>query len=90
MVGFARAKEGAQPNVSLEVRILDDQGKPTVARPTTGMVNKDVPSEAQALPMQFPVLLNRGGKFTLELKATDKVSGKSVEFSHPFGVRSHR
>jgi len=90
VVGFERDKDGGQPNVLLEVRIRDEQGKVTTARPLSGTVNKDVPGDAQALPMQFPVLLNRGGKFTLELKATDKVSGKSVEFSHPFGVRSHR
>ena len=90
IVGFERDKDGGQPNVVLEVRIRDEQGKTTIARPLTGTVNKDVPSDALALPMQFPVLLNRAGKFTLELKATDKVSGKSVEFSHPFGVLSHR
>ena len=90
VVGFERDKDGGQPNVVLEVRIRDEQGKATTTRPITGTVNKDVPDKDEALPMQFPVLLNRAGKFTLELKATDKISGKTIEVSSPFRVQSHR
>ena len=90
VVGFERAREGGQPDVTLEVRFLDDKGKPTTVKPLTGTVNKDVPAKADALPLQFPLALNRAGNFTLHLKATDKVSGKAVEFSAPFNVRPHR
>ncbi len=90
VVGFERDKDGGQPNVVLEVHLRDEQGKATTARPLSGTVNKDVPDRDEALPMQFPVLLNRAGKFTLQLKATDKVSGKTVEHSAPFTVQSHR
>src|SRR5262249_1411879 len=87
VVGFQREKD-SQPHVTLEVRIVDEDGKPTTAKPLTGPVNKDVPDKDEALPLQFPILLNRPGKFTLQLKASDKLSGKSVEFSAPFRVQS--
>jgi hypothetical protein len=93
-VGYERAKKeansGGQPNVTLEVRILDEQGKPTTVKPISGTINKDVPEKAVALPLQFPVMLNRAGKFTLKLTANDKLSGKSVEYSAPLVVRPHR
>src|SRR5262245_13792209 len=58
VVGFQREKE-SQPHVTLEVRIVDEDGKPTTAKPLTGTVNKDVPDKDEALPLQFPILLNR-------------------------------
>ena len=36
--------------------------------------------------MQFLLDLNRPGKFTVELKATDKVSGDAATVSFPFTV----
>lgn len=90
VVGFARPKPGGQPSVQLEVRILDDKDKPTIARPLVGTVDKDVPASALSLPLQFPLVLNRAGKFTLHLKLTDNVSRKTVEYSAPFIVHAPR
>ena len=90
VVGFERAGSGGQPDVTLEVRILDENGKPTTAKPISGTVNKDVDAKAPSLPLQFPVALNRPGKFTLQLKVADKVSGKTVQIAAPFIVRPHR
>jgi hypothetical protein len=36
--------------------------------------------------MQFQLDLNRGGKFTAEIKATDKVTGKTATLSVPLNV----
>jgi hypothetical protein len=83
-VGFGREKD--QPNLSVVLRVLDENGKPTVEKPLTGEVNKDVPKNAQAVPMQFMLDLNRAGKFTAELKATDKTSGKTATVSFPLTV----
>ena len=52
----------------------------------TGTVEKDVPASAISVPIQFHVSLNRPGKFTVELKATDKVSGKTDTRSFPITV----
>jgi hypothetical protein len=83
-VGFERAS--GQPNLSVEMKILDDKGNATLKKPFTGEVNKDVPDKLAALPMQFLVELNRPGKFTVELTATDKVSGKKTNASFPITV----
>jgi hypothetical protein len=39
-----------------------------------------------AIPLQFDVNLNRPGKFTVELVATDKVTGKQVKLQSPLNV----
>jgi hypothetical protein len=86
-VGFGRDSAQAQPNLSVEMRILDQTGKPTLAKPYSGVVNRDIPAKALSVPMQFVVELNRPGQFTLELKATDKVTGQSATLSYPLKVR---
>ncbi len=87
VVGFARNKEGEkQPNVMLEMRVLDENGKPTLAKPFSGVVNKDVPSKANSLPIQFHLGLNRPGKFTVELKATCAICGESTTQKFPVTV----
>ena len=84
-VGFKRDDRG-QPNLAVALRVLDDTGRPTLAQPLTGEVREKVPDKALAVPMQFLLDLNRPGKFTLELKATDKSSGDSATISLPLTV----
>ena len=85
VVGFQRGPAG-QPNVALELRVLDEGGKPTLASPLTGRIDKGVPPKDPVLPGEFLVSLNRPGKFTVELKATDEVANKSVTQSFPITV----
>jgi hypothetical protein len=87
VVGFQRNAADMQPKVTVELRILDDaNNKPTMAKPFSGTINKDVPAKETSLPIQFHVALNRAGKFTLELKATDQLSGKTATQSFPITV----
>lgn len=88
LVGFERGDK--QPNLNVELRVLDAKGEPTVAKPFTGVINKDVPATALSVPVQFLVPLNRAGEFTVQLKATDKVSGKTTEISFPLTVSKSR
>jgi hypothetical protein len=87
-VGFERDKVKKQPDVAVEMRILDESGKPTLAKPYTGEVTagNNVPAEAQALPMQFLLALNRAGKFQVELQATDRIAKKTAKLSFPITV----
>src|SRR5207237_6634400 len=85
-VGFGWDKTSKQPNLSFELTILDDSGKPTLKKPFTGSVSKDVPAKALSVPVQFYLSLNRPGKFTAVLKATDAVSGTSVTQKFPLTV----
>jgi hypothetical protein len=86
VVGFERDSGAKQPKLALELRVLDESGKPTLAAPMTGSIEKNVAADALSVPIQFLVSLNRSGKFTVELKATDKVSGKSDTRSFPITV----
>jgi hypothetical protein len=86
-VGFERnVMNKKQPNVKVEMRIYNENNEPTVSQPFTGEINEGVPENVQALPMQFLLTLNRPGKFTVKLKATDAVSNKKVELQFPVTV----
>jgi hypothetical protein len=85
-VGFDRDSGKKQPDVAVEMRVLDEGGKPTVANPFKGEVNQDVPDTVVLLPMTFTMALNRPGKFTVELKGTDRLSKKTAKLSFPLTV----
>jgi hypothetical protein len=86
VVGFEREKASRQPNVSYEMRILDESGKPTIAKPDVIQVNKDVDEKWSVLEVPFVLALNRPGKFTIELKATDMITKKSATTTLPLAV----
>lgn len=86
VVGFQRPGGKGQPQIAVELRVLDEQGKPTLGQPFTGQLGKDLPASAVFAPQQFHVALNRPGKFTVELKATDQVNKKSSTASFPITV----
>jgi hypothetical protein len=85
-VGFARASGKGQPNVAFTLRVLNEEGKPTLAKPFAGVVNKDVDPKAAALPVQFHLGLNRPGAFTIEVIAKDEISGKTSKQAFPIKV----
>jgi hypothetical protein len=87
VVGFQRGGD-KQPNVTLELTVKDADGKPTLAKPFSGTINKDVPPNDLSLPIQYLVSLNRPGKFTVEIKTTDQMTNKSVTQSFPITVIS--
>ncbi len=85
VVGFTRGPT-KQPNVTVEMVIRDAAGKPTLAKPFTGAVADKVPENVLGLPMQFLLSLNRDGKFTVELTATDQLSKKTAKATFPLTV----
>jgi hypothetical protein len=87
VVGFQR-EAGKQPNIEVALRVLDDKGQPTTAKPLTGTADKDIPPDVKIIPLQFGLTLNRLGRFTVELSASDKVSGKVSRVSFPLSVVS--
>ncbi|HEY7157418.1 MAG TPA: hypothetical protein VH575_25920 [Gemmataceae bacterium] len=89
-VGFGRGGADKQPNVVFEMRVLDESGRPTLAKPATHTVNKGIPANEPALPMAFPLSLNRPGKFTIELQAVDQNSGKKAKMAFPILVQTAR
>jgi hypothetical protein len=90
IVGFERTKAG-QPDISFEMRAYDDKDKPTVKKAIVGEIpdrrlKTDVPEDWQRIPMNFILPLNRPGKYTVTLKATDRISKKTAELSFPITV----
>jgi hypothetical protein len=85
-VGFGRG-DGKQPDLTFDMRVLDESGKPVQAKPVVVHVNKDVPADAALVPAQFLLSLNRSGKFTVELTAADKVDGKKAQLTFPLNVQ---
>jgi hypothetical protein len=85
-VGFGRDKDSKQPNLRFAVRVLDEAGKPTTEKERASEVSKGVPADFLAVPMSFPLTLNRPGKFTVELTATDAVSGQTAKLTFPIKV----
>ncbi len=83
VVGFELDKARKdQPNIETTMRVLDEDGKPTLAKPYSGgakEVDPQFPQFKRVIPMQFLLQLNRPGKFKIELKAADKVGGKTAE-----------
>jgi len=85
-VGFARDKKTKQPNVKVSMRVLDDKGQPTKGAKMSGEASSDVPDTMDAIPMQFGLTLNRLGRFTLELTATDALTGATSKVLFPVNV----
>ena len=81
--GFKRDKDKKnQPDLAFEMTTLDDKGNSTLGTPIT--------LTATALEPQYPtcqarmnVPLTRAGKFTVRLKVTDNVAGKTATFELP-------
>lgn len=86
-VGFASGRD-KKPDVVFEMRVLDESGRPTLAKSVTGAPPKDAPENQSGLPMAFPLTLNRAGKFTIELQAADRISGKKAKMSFPIVVQA--
>jgi len=79
LVGFGFDKKEKQTDITLTIRVLDSNDKPTLAEPYKGPVKTDAKS-APGVMLLTPYLmeLNRPGKYKVELKAVDNVTGKST------------
>jgi len=74
-----KSKDALEGQLTLTVAVEDEAGKPTLAKPITTEI-KDLPEGAKSfLPLQFPLVCNRAGKFKVKVKAEDKMGNKSAE-----------
>lgn len=81
LVGFQLNKEKL-PHVTFEMQVMDETGKPTLTTPFKGDIKTDLkntPGMMTFLPI--PLQLNRAGKFKVQIRAKDNLSGKSTEQS---------
>lgn len=81
---------GFQPNVTVAMEPLDENGKPTMAKPESYTQNLESkvkldPNE-QMLNVRFLLPLSKPGKYIVRLKATDNNANKSATFDLPVVV----
>lgn len=86
LVGFGRDAQKKQPNVSIEMTPLDEAGKPTLPKPSVYNLESGVDPKDAGFSVRFLLPMTRTGKFTVHLKATDKVTGKTATFDLPIAV----
>src|SRR5262249_34805990 len=85
VVGFDRVGAMKQPNVTLELRIVDEAGKATMAKPISDTA-KEADAKLTILPCSFDLPLTRPGKFTIEVTATDNNTRKTSAVKLPLTV----
>ncbi len=86
VVGFGRDKQKMQPNVGLEMMPVDEQGKPTMQKPSVLNIDSGIDPKEQGFTVRFMLPMTRDGKFTVKLKATDRVTGKAATYDLPIAV----
>lgn len=82
--GFERDKTSKQPNISFKMRVLEN-GRPVLGKDAGGNIT-DAPENHKMIPANFFLYLNRPGKYTVELEATDEVSKKKTAQSFDINV----
>lgn len=85
-VGFGRDNAKGQPHVTATMRVLDENGRSVFSRPFSGTIDRDVPAMVRAVPMQFQLVLAQPGRFTVELNATDEITGRKAAVRFPIHV----
>jgi hypothetical protein len=85
LVGFELDKNKL-PDVTFEMSVLDEAGKPTLAKPFKGPIKTDVKGAPIMEFYPMPLELNRSGKFKVTVKAKDNIGGKSTEQSLDLNV----
>jgi hypothetical protein len=85
MVNFGR-DAGQKPDAAVEFRVVDGSGEATIKKPSIVTVPRTLPDTDQFAVFDFPLPLNREGTFTVEIKAADKVTGKTATLSFPVKV----
>lgn len=84
---FVRDKTSKQPNVTMQVRVLDEAGQPTMAKsPMVHEAKENIDEKVKGIPDRFLIPMNRAGKFTIEITTEDKLGGKSARALIPLTV----
>jgi hypothetical protein len=85
LVGFNRDAT-KKPDAAVEFRVLDANGQPTLSKPIIMPVPREFPEAEPFVPFQVMLPMNREGKYTVEMKAADKVGGKTTVMTFPVTV----
>ena len=85
------AKNSNNPNVDVVMRVLDANGTQQMTPPITTNLPKEMPpnlnlQKENFVPMQFPIYLNRSGRFTIEIEAFDRLANRQTKLRYMLHV----
>jgi len=90
VIGFGTTpspdKKDRWPDVKAEMRVYDQNSKPTTDQPFVLAYNNGGGKNSEGLPFAFIIPLNRVGAFNVEVKAECKLTGKTAKTSFPITV----
>jgi hypothetical protein len=90
IAGFERDAKTKQPNVEIEFQLFDDKNQPTLGTPRKHIQDNMSPQQVKdgdgAFALQFPLFLNRPGKYVVQMKATDRVTKKESTYRLPVTI----
>lgn len=84
-VGFQFASSNKEGHLSVEMELQGEGGKRLTAKPIQAEF-PNIPSGTNYLPLRFDVPLQQAGKYTLVIRATDRVTSKTTTLTLPIRV----
>jgi hypothetical protein len=89
LTGMARDAKQI-PKVEVRMTIRDEKGKATLPKPFITNIPADLPGidfkKEKIIRMPFPIVVNRVGRYTVEIEAFDLISKKSAKVAFPLLV----
>lgn len=85
-VGFERDAKTRQPDLAFEMTPIDENGKPTIAQPSTHDAKAGVDDKDAVYQVRFLLPMTRAGKYTIRLTAEDRIAKKKATFDLPVVV----
>ncbi|MGQ0635403.1 MAG: hypothetical protein ACT4QC_12385 [Planctomycetaceae bacterium] len=83
-IGFAR--KGRRIHVVGNMTISDAAGRPTMPAPIAFEVDQEVDDELAQLDVNWSLVVNRPGKFTVTIEVRDEIAGKRAVYELPLAA----
>jgi hypothetical protein len=83
--------KNGDPSVDITFRVLDESSKKEVAKPVYMNYPKDMPDgvnlkKQNLAPVQFPMYLNRAGRYIVDVDIAEKLNKKNIKMQFPVNV----
>jgi hypothetical protein len=85
LIHFGRDKKGMS-DLGVSLKVLDEKKAPLAAAKTQKHVLREAVAEKDFLPLQLGLILDRPGRFFMEISARDNVTGKMSTVHLPLRV----
>jgi hypothetical protein len=86
-VGFTRDRQTGQPHNQVELRVLDQNGRPTTAEGLVYEIKNGVKDDVTGLEWHLMLPLNAPGRYRVKLTATDKLAPNRPPYTMEFDVK---